>query len=190
MTWMRKHKFWWVAVLLGVALPFAFAEWIVDGDRFPSNTNALDAEKTFPVLVLKLGDQWTDFEIKASTDNFESLVYFLKSSELTPDGDQDVWIYFTDDYAANSKKWQKALPGVPIGDQLADPVNSKVEYVVVCPSHETLADWSTWMYESNSTLVWSYVRYDGVDLERNAAGTKWRFNALMPVTWRHERIAP
>jgi hypothetical protein len=190
MTWMRKHKFWWVAVLLGVALPFAFAEWIVDGDRFPSNTNALDAEKTFPVLVLELGGPWTDFELKASTDNFETLLYFVKSSELMAESDPDVWVYFTDDYATDPREWKKAVVGVPIRDQLVDPVNSEVRYVVVCPSHATPEDWSVWMYESNPQLVWSYVRFDGLDLERNLAGTKSKWGLVVPVQWRVERIAP
>ncbi len=136
------------------------------------------------------GGPWTDFEIKASTDNYGSLVYFVKSSELLAASDPDVWVYFTDDYSDDSRKWRKAVPGVPIGDQLADPVNSEVKYVVVCPSHETPVDWSTWMYEDNSKLVWGYVRFDGVDLERNAAGTHWKWNAVVPTTWRKERIAP
>jgi hypothetical protein len=190
MTWMRKHKFWWVGLLCAIALPFAWAEWIVDGDRFPSNSNDLLAQKTFPVLVLELGGQWTDFELKASTDNFQSLVYFTKSSEAIVEGDPDVWIYFTDDYATDPREWRKATVGVSIGDQLADPVNSEVQYVVVCPSHSTPVDWSVWMYESNPELVWSFVRFDGLDLEKNISGTKSKWNLVVPVEWRAERVAP
>ena len=189
MTWMRKHKFWWVAALLGVALPFAFAEWIVDGDRFPSNSNDLLKQNTFPVVVLELGEQWTDFELKASTDNFQTLRYFTKSSEMHAEGDPDVWVYFTDDYASDPREWRKALVGVSIGAQLADPVNSEVRYVVVLPSHTTPGDWTEWMYETNPELVWSYVRYDGLDLERNQTGTKSKWNLVVPVDWRAERVA-
>lgn len=55
MTWLRKYRRWWVPVLLGALVPLALAEWIVDGDRFPSTTNKLSEMRTFPVLVLELG---------------------------------------------------------------------------------------------------------------------------------------
>jgi len=190
MNWFRKHWVWWVAVALGLSLRLAWAQWIVDGRRFPEDPNSPGPGRTFPVLVLELGGVWTDFELKASVDNFDSMVYFIKSSELIEQGDPDVWIYFTDDYSADPRVWRKAVAGVPIGEQLEDPVNSEVRFVVVCPSHETPVGWSGWMFESNSRLVWSYVRFDGLDLERNLAGTRSKWNLVVPAEWRAERIAP
>lgn len=190
MRWFRKHWGWSVAVLLGLSLRLAWGQWIVDGRRFPEDPLNPGPGRTFPVLVLELGGVWTDFELKASVDNFETLVYFVKSSELIAQGDPDVWIYFTDDISLNPRKWRKAEIGVPILDQLANPANSEVAYVVVCPSHETPLDWSTWMYESNSQLVWSYVRFDGANLEMNNIGSNSKWRSLVPVTWRSERISP
>lgn len=178
----------WACLLLLLPVTTVFGAWIIDGSRFPDG--AAPVEKTFPVLVLELGGQWTDFELKASTDNFATLTYFVKSSELIAEGDPDVWIYFTDDFSTDPRVWRKAVVGVSIGEQLADPVNSEVRYVMVSPSHETPVGWSGWMFESNRRLVWSYVRFDGLDLERNLAGTRSKWNLVVPAEWRAERIAP
>ena len=178
----------WAWLLLLLPVTTAFGAWIIDGSRFPDG--AAPVEKTFPVLVLELGGAWTDFELKASVDNFESLVYFVKSSELILEGDPDVWIYFSDDHYADPRVWRKAEVGTPIGEQLADPVNSEVRYVMVSPSHSTPVDWSTWMKEKNEKLVWSYVRYDGLSLEMNVTETTSKWNLVVPVQWRENRVAP
>lgn len=147
--------------------------------------------RTYPVLLLELGAQWTDFELKASTDNFDTLVYYVQSSRTNQYADDsDVWVYFTDDYASDTREWHKSAVATSIGSQLADPVNSEVEYVLVCPSHTCDVDWQGWMSETNTSLVWSFVRFDGIDLEKNAAGTQAKWNMTFPVAWREERVAP
>ena len=191
MSWFRKTWIWWVALALGLSLRLVWGQWIVDGRRFPEDPHAPGPGRTFPVLVLELGGVWTDFELKASVDNFETLVYYIRSSDLVMEaGDPDVWIYFTDDVSLNPRKWRKAEAGVPILEQLVNPANSEVAFVVVCPSHETAVDWTTWMYESNSQLVWSYVRYDGATLEMNNVNSNAKWRSLVPVLWRAERISP
>ena len=170
------------------------ARWIFDGR--PSTWEGTQAEllvdeETFPVLRLELGGQWTDFELKASTNNFQTLVYYVMSSETNAwTSDTNVWVYFTDDYAADVRKWQKSAPATAIGDQLADAVNSEVESVVVCPSHECAEAWQGWMSRTNSRLVWSFVRYVGIGLEMNATGTKSHWTAAVPVEWRRSRVEP
>ena len=148
-------------------------------------------EETYPVLRLDLGGQWTDFELKASTNNFETLCYYVMSSGTNAwTTDTNVWVYYTDDYAPDVRKWQKAARHMSIGGQCVDSVNSEVRSVIVCPSHECDVDWRTWMSPTNAKLVWSYVRYDGIGLDMNATGTKSRWTAVVPVEWRRERIAP
>ncbi|MCX6996327.1 MAG: hypothetical protein NTV49_04410 [Kiritimatiellaeota bacterium] len=178
-------------LVLAWALP-SMGGWLVDGQPNWSNGAADDA--TFPVLRLEMGGQWTDFELMASTNNFQSysgLVYYIKSSGPTacPD-DTNVWIYFVDDCSTNPKTWTKSVYGSSIFSQLADPTNSQVSYVVVCPSHDCVVDWRTWMSRTNNQLVWSFVRYDGIGLQTNAAGTNLHYNLTIPVEWRRERIAP
>jgi hypothetical protein len=138
-----------------------------------------------------LGGQWTDFELKASTNNFESLVYYVKSSATNAVADDtNVWVYFVDDYAADPRQWERATVAESIGGQLADAVNSEVEAVIVCPSHECQVAWRGWMSRTNNRLVWSFIRYDGINLEMNATGTKTHWSPVVPVEWRRGRIAP
>ena len=183
-----------VLVVLGsILVRVCLAEWIVDGDRFPpaSGGTSTVAPRTYPVLLLELGGQWTDFELKATTNNFESLVYYVQSSRTNQYADDaDVWVYFTDDYASDTRRWQKSAVATSIGSQLADPASSEVDYVLVCPSHTCGVNWQGWMSETNSRLVWSFVRFDGIDLERNAAGTSAKWSMTFPVAWREARIAP
>jgi hypothetical protein len=191
MKGILKTKVIGFGMILALSLSLVWGQWIVDGRRFPEDPNAPGPGRTFPVLVLELGGVWTDFELKASTDNFESLVYYIRSSDMVIEaGDPDVWIYFTDDISLNPRKWRRAEIGVPILDQLVNPANSEVAFVVVCPSHETAVDWTTWMFEGNSKLVWSYVRYDGADLEMNNVNSNAKWRSVVPVQWRSERISP
>ena len=173
------------------------AAWIYDGrpstwEGMPDELKA--DEYVFPVFLLRLGGQWTDFELKASTNNFESvegLVYFVQSSAPNPYADDPgVRVFFTDDHSAAVLRWRQAEPGEPIGDQLADPINSEVEYVVVLPSHECAVNWRGWMSRDNTRLVWSFTRFDGIGLEMNASGTRSRWSPVVPVEWRKRRIAP
>ena len=185
-----------LVLLLAGALP-GRAAWIFDGrpstwEGIPDEIKA--DEYVYPVFLLPLGGQWTDFELKASTNNFasiEGLVYFVQSSAPNPYADDPgVRIHFTDDYADRVLRWQASAAATPIGAQLADPVHSQVGYVLVQPSHASAVDWRKWMRRDNPRLVWSFVRYDGISLEMNATGTKSRWQLVVPVEWRKQRIAP
>ena len=114
------------------------AGWIFDGlpSDWESAVPELQADEyTYPILVLELGGLWTDFELKGSTNNFASLSYYVMSSGTNAwTTDPEVAVYFTDDYSADVRKWHRAAAGAPIGAQLANPVNSVVGYVAVCPS--------------------------------------------------------
>ena len=184
---------WW-------AIP-SFGGWILDGQPLApmgggssgGNTGVvvLADEGTFPVFRLELGGQWTDFELKASTNNFTNLCFYVMSSGTNAyTTDTNVWVYFTDDYSRDVRQWHRSSPATAIGGQIADPTNSAVGFAIVCPSHECAMPWSEWMARTNSRLVWSFVRYDGIGLEMNATGTKSHWNPVVPVEWRKDRIAP
>src|ERR1035437_4995937 len=147
------------------ALP-CLGGWILDGQPTApegggssgGSTSLVVAvdERTFPVLRLELGGQWTDFELKATTNNFETLCYYIKSSGLNgfTNDDTNVWVYFTDDYSADMRKWVRSDPATAIGLQLMNLTNSVVPAAVVCPSHECTLDWREWMSSTNNRLVW------------------------------------
>ena len=156
-------------------------------------TNALVSVYTasiFPVLRLDLGGQWTDFELKATTNNFTSLCYYYISSEDNAVADDtNVWVYFTDDYHADPRQWIRQIIGLDrsIYDQLENPY-SVVKSVYVYPSHNCAEDWEEWMSKSNTNLVWSYVRFDGVDYEKNYDDTGARWTTVQPSEWIAERV--
>jgi len=156
--------------------------WFVDG--------APVAADTYPVLVLPLDGPWTDFELKASTNNFTNLCYYVMSSGTNAyTTDTNVWVYFTDDYAVDVRQWQRSAAATAIGAQLV-ATNSEVEFAVVLPSHACAGDWPRWMSRANDRLVWSFVRYDSIGMEMNATGTKSHWNPVVPVEWRKARTAP
>ena len=124
------------------------------------------------------------------------LLYFIHSDQATTNtttDDADVYIYFTDDYATDPRKWNKSLFQTPIWSQLVDPVNSMVEYVIVCPSHNMGTGgtiFPVWMSPTNSNLVWSFNRRDVGGLQMNATGTNSRWIPIVPIEWRKLRIIP
>lgn len=191
-----------LSILLGLCWAWpCLAGWIFDGQPVAPDGGGSDGgstgvvvavdDGTFPVLRLDLGGPWTDFELKASTNNFTSLVYYIKSSGTNANAtDTNVWVYFTDDYSADVRQWHRSAPATAISSQLADATNSEVGFAVVCPSHECAVPWNDWMARTNSRLVWSFVRYDGIGLEMNATETKSHWNPVVPVEWRKDRIAP
>jgi hypothetical protein len=186
-----------LAAVLGT-LP-CFGGWILDGRRITAGGGTPGAmvaiQGTYPVFRLDLGlvdGNWTDFEIKASTNNFASMVYYYKSWTPTQEAawsDPDSLTYFTDDYSADVRAWRCQTEGVPISAHLVD-LKSVVQWVYFYPSHECAVDWRAWMSATNSSLVWSFVRVDDVGFEMNADGTKQRWNPIRPDSWDAERTVP
>ena len=163
--------------------------------NWPSGGTAVDG--TYPVIKLKLGEQWTDFEIKASTNNFttdgvpgdDMVYYYISTGANSHSDDTNVFIYFTDDYQVDVRQWIKATNNTPIYDQLVNPGASVLNYVYVYPSHDCMKDWSVWMSKTNKNLVWSWVRIGPVDFETNAVGTQiW--SPVRPDSWEVERTIP
>ena len=189
-------------ILLGVlwALP-CLGGWILDGQPLAPAGGGTSGgsrgvvvsvdEGTFPVLRLELGGRWTEFMLKASTDNFATVVYEVVSAATNAAADDtNVWVYFCDDYRPDSRGWIRATNAVPIGEQLADAVNSEVTATMVFPSHECAVDWQGWMTRTNSRLVWSYTRMDGAEFEMNSGGTRVHWSPVVPVAWVKERTTP
>ncbi|MDD5707414.1 MAG: hypothetical protein PHR35_15940 [Kiritimatiellae bacterium] len=170
------------------------AGWIFDG--VPSHWEGTQAElladeHTYPVLRLELGGSWTDFEIKASTNNFETLVYYYISSGANDSGldDADPYTYYCDDHAVDVRKWIGVPPHTALATQILSP-NTEVECVYFWPSHACEVEWTNWMSQHNTNLVWSWVRFDGVAFEMNASGTRQHWNPVRPERWERARTVP
>ena len=165
-----------------------------DWQSFDSGSDTV--QETYPVFRLPVAfglelSCWTDFEIKASTNNFTNLVYYYQSwvSETNAYGDTNTLIYYTDDYAADVRVWQTAIHSQSIASQLVH-TNSIVETVYFYPSHNCSINWETWMYKTNENLVWSWVRNDAVANEMNVDGTKQHWMPIRPDSWEVIRTTP
>ena len=141
-----------------------------------------------PVLKFDLGDGYTDFVLKSSTNNFASFDYVVSSSTVipAPTGDPGVGVWYQDDYADDPRKWIKAENGVPIGSVLIDP-GSMVSTVVVAPSRTFDCD--------DPRRVWVYARMTLSGFETNATGraNAWnqaaRWRQVLP-DWRRKVFTP
>jgi hypothetical protein len=152
--------------------------------------NSADAF-VFPVFHLVLGGSYTDFEIKASTNNFASVAYIYLSTGHTGISVEDPapLIYFTDDESTDVRVWRKALPFDSLGNQIASSEYSKIRAVVFCPSRDGVG-YSQWMRSGNTNLVWSWVRADGVSFEMNATGSRSSWTPIRPVSWEKSPVVP
>ena len=149
---------------------------------------ALASVQAHPVLKFDLGDGYTDFVLKSSTNNFASFDFCVSSSTVisAPTGDPCVGVWYQDDYADDPRKWIKAENGVPIGSVLIDP-NSTVSTVVVAPSRAFDCD--------DQRRVWVYARMTLSGFETNATGraNAWnqaaRWRQVLP-DWRRKVFTP
>ena len=159
----------------------------------PANTTAYFAAEsgggteqgTYPVFKLDIGNidgNWTDFEIKATTNNFDSLVYYYKSWTTNTGGNPDTnaYVFFTDDYATDVRQWFCKTNNTAISEHLLSE-DSVVHAVYFYPSHD--CTWSNWMSATNSALVWSWVRVDDLGFEQNVDESKQLWSAIQPVEW-------
>lgn len=149
---------------------------------------------TYPVFILNLGfggERWTEFEIKATTDNFAHVVYYYQSwtNYLGLQGDTNAYTYFSDDCATDARKWMLKTNTLGLTEHLVNAL-SVVPTVIFQPSHNCSNDWATWMYATNKNLIWTWVRGEDGAYETNAVDEKQRFNAIIPSSWNVERTIP
>ena len=144
---------------------------------------------TYPVITLPIGGGWSDFILKASTDNFATVCWKVESAGGTPNHvpDPGAMIFYTDDYATDSRQWLQDPVGASILSLLAN-ANSVVSYVVVSPSHNCVTPWQAWMYEGNANLKWSYCRVNGTGLEMNVDVTAVRWQVPASVVWKTKQV--
>ena len=151
----------------------------------------------YPVFRLELGENWTDFEIKASTNNYEpsgspsgsNLVYYYRSwtaDQHPVNPDTNAWAYFTDDCAADARVWRLKGSGSPISAKLSS-TGSVVSAVYFYPSRGCECGW---MRKGNTNLVWSWLRVDDLGYEKNFDGTQTRWRAIRPDSWETGRTVP
>jgi len=139
-------------------------------------------------IPLSRGDQWTDFELKASTDDFladNNMVYFYHSPDpakavIT----SQVWtnrpdVYFTDSGKTgtpNRRAWVKQSSSQSIFAMLAD-ANSEVGGFLLIVRDD--------LSPHRTGMVWSYNLMDSASADNDAAGRSvWR--PIVPIRWTND----
>ena len=177
-------------------------------DLLLNGTSVVDlvgASYTRPCLKLELRRDSGAFmrahevEIKASTNNFVDLVYYVKTwtttgvyevtGDLTyPTADDDSYLlYFNDPNQGGGTRggidWETSAIHTSIESQLTYS-DSRTDVMYFWPSRDCEYPADRWMWQTNANLVWSYVIWDLAGPETNTlvAGEEiW--NILEPVNW-------
>ncbi len=165
---------------------------------WPLESGRLVTEQShpYPVFRFDLGEHWTDFEIKATTNGYEvsgasgsNLVYYYRSwtaDQHWSNPDTNAWAYYTDDYAEDPRVWIRKDLTNSIAGQLASP-SSVVCTVYFFPSRNCECGW---MRRDNTNLVWSWMRVSDGEYEKRLDGTKTRWRAIRPESWEAGRTTP
>lgn len=151
------------------------------------NRGAMDSryvqrtEARYPMFVFTVpyGAPWTDIELKASTDNFDTLVYYYHGPGPTGSEIGDTpSVWYTDSGNSDRRQWlaQPTDPRASIAASLSD-VNSEVGGIVVVITDESIE------YQSdNTSLIFSYSWLDGTTTDDDPANRSiWR--PAVPVRW-------
>ena len=150
----------------------------------------LEALRLFPVLVIPLNDSgngtFTDFDLKASTDNFQNLVYWFNSAAAAWDSADPDPLIFIVRPEPNSRAWFRINAVQPISGQLQTG-QAKPLQIVVAPSKITGS--ANWMFSGNANLKWSFRRKTAVAVETDSQGREvW--HPIIPTEWRRQRPTP
>jgi len=146
----------------------------------------------YPVFSIPIGlvnGNWTDFEIKATTNNFTSLVYYYKSwtNQSGNNTDSDPMVFFTQDYETDVRKWWRKTNDLAISKHLLSE-DSVVHAIYFYPSTNLSSiPASQWMTATNANLIWSWVRVDDLGFEMNVAESKQLWSPIQPTAWVVER---
>ena len=146
-----------------------------------------------------------EVEIKASTNNFVDLVYYVKTwtttrvydvtGDLTyPTADDDSYLlYFNDPQQGGTRggiDWETSAIHTSIESQLVNS-DSRTDVMYFFPSRDCEYPADRWMSQTNANLVWSYVVWDLAGPETNTlVANEEIWNMLEPVNWANTPTTP
>jgi hypothetical protein len=154
----------------------------------------------YPVFNIPLNgsDGWTDFELKASTNNFnqaypDHLLLWYESLGTTSYPSWGTYMHADlhaqtfycnpDTGTYDSRSWILATNNLSLTEQIG--VNGNYQETVVCIPSMTVNDGgtNTWMYPGNESLTWVYRRHTPAYGETNALG-HLIWHPIVPSQWR------
>ncbi len=138
------------------------------------------------------GEDFTDIELKATTNNFSSsavssnrLVYYCHTSIQKGDyyhtGSgirMDGVKLFASSQGSDVREWKKL-------DVLYEATYPVTTIALLVSTNDCVRTEGGWLNEDNEELIWSYVRTGNFNVETNSAGRQiWR--QIMPTKWYKE----
>jgi hypothetical protein len=166
-----------------------------------SNVPSSGYTMQYPVFNIPLnGSQgWSDFELKASTNNFKPtdppnnllLWYESLGTVSFPEwgaykhADLNAQTFFSNPDASgfDGRSWILATNTLSLTEQIG--ANGNYQESVVCIPSFTVKDGgtNTWMYPENERLVWAYRRRTAAYGETNGSG-RALWHPIVPSQWR------
>lgn len=180
----------------------------------------VETEKTWPTIHMVLNDferssRFFDFEVKATTNNFKSLVYYYLSTNtnsIPPYSGYNfidkgaVVLYNNTEYIHTTQWNEDFLPGYADGrifllkhdyasiyDSVANP---SLAYITTCELIVSTNQYAvidgketlldvSWMNDNNQNLKWVFTRITPTDMERISQNTH-PFYSTFPI-WTQDR---
>jgi hypothetical protein len=152
----------------------------------------------FPYFVLDIDpvrEGWTDFELKASHNNFTDVIYHYGSTGTNDTqcndshyvDDYDPYVYYTaigghTNGVVDERYWHRQVPHEDMYTTLADASDGLVGAVVFYPSKSTACtEWQA-VLRSATNVMYSWIRVDVSGIETNAGGDP-RWMTIEPAGW-------
>jgi hypothetical protein len=127
---------------------------------------------------------YTDFVLKGSVDNFQTLCYWFASSSTPSMRADPVFDAQAKYYVAgggDGKRWDLLSNTTSAWSQTGRQLSA----LVMLPSK--IAGSESWMFKGNRNLKWAVARADSADFERDITGNVMWF-PIFPVSWESSQI--
>ncbi len=149
--------------------------------------NQIPEKARFAVFTIPVTGAFTDFELKASDDNYETMVFFYHSPDPEKSSiPQQIWttrpdVFFTDSQHPDRRQWIRQSATQSISAMRANG-NSRIGGIVV-----VVRDMGR-INPDNLNLVWTYCLMTPTSTEDDPGGRSiWR--PIVPV-WQTQSFEP
>lgn len=129
----------------------------------------------YPVFNIQLPPGYSDFELKASTDNYETMVFFYHSPDPAKVHiPQQIWtmrpdVYFTDSQHADRRQWIRQSATQSISTMRVNGYSEIGGVILV------VKDIGPAINPGNASLVWTYCAMSSAGYEKDSSGRSiWR----------------
>lgn len=164
-----------------------------------SSTTGTGTYPVFQIPLDGLNNQFCDFELKASTNNFYHatedgrLVYWYDSmgtsmsefnTSIVADKAANVFVCAS---ANDPRSYLQVDNSIALGIQIG--VTRYQDIVLISPSHDVPGA-DVWMKETNEKLIWSFRRRTLQDGEQESGSNRSLWHPIVPMYWKTTQFNP